>query len=275
MLDAVGDVQRVVHAAQVCDEQLDLLVVIGTAELHLVGNDAIALFGFGVFGVERDDLGQIHGVGCTMDNVCAVVCKGSASLVGHGVDDAQQRIGEGHAGQTLCVVHRITLGHVAVVAVHQIALDHPDGKDGQRVGIIAVCGGDISLNGVGHGVHAGVCDQLLGHGLSQVGIDDGDVRGDLEVGDGVLDALLVIGDDGEGGHLGGGAGGGRDGAEVCLAAQRRDAEDLAHLLKGDLRVLVLDPHGLCGVNGGTAAHGDDPVRLELQHGLGTAHDGLD
>ena len=69
-------------------------------------------------------------------------------------------------------------------------------------------------------------------------------------------------------------GGGGDGAEVCLAAQRRDAEHLAHLLKGDLRVLVLDPHGLGSVDGGAAAHGDDPVGLKLQHGFGAAHDCL-
>ena len=194
--------------------------------------------------------------------------------MGHGVHDAQQCVGEGHTGQALGVVHGVTLGHIAVVAVHQVALDHADGKDGQRVGVVTVGGGHIGLNGVGHGVHTGVGHQLLGHGLGQVGVHDGHVRGDLEVGDGVLDALLVIGDDGEGGHLGGSAGGGGDGAEVCLAAQRRDAEHLAHLLKGDVGVLVLDPHGLGGVDGGAAAHGDDPVGLKLQHGFGAAHDRL-
>ena len=274
MLDAVGDVQRIVHAAQVLDEQLDLLVVVGTAQLHLVSDDTIALLGLGVLGVEGDDLGQIHGVGSTVDDVCAVVGKGSTGLVCHGVDDAQQRIGECHTGQALCVVHGITLGHIAIVAVHQIALDHADGKDGQRIGVVAVCGGNVSLHGVGHGVHTGVGNQLFGHGLGQIGIDDGDIGGDLKVSDGVLDALLIIGDDGESGHLSGGAGGGRDGAEVGLAAERRNAEHLAHLLKGDLRVLVLDPHGLCGINGGAAAHGNDPVGLKLQHGLCAAHDGL-
>ena len=171
-------------------------------------------------------------------------------------------------------MHGVTLGHVAVVAVHQVALDHADGKDGQRVGVVAVCGGDVSLDGVGHGVHAGVGHQLLGHGLGQIRVHDGHVRGDLKVRDGVLDTLLVVGDDGESGHLSGSAGGGGNGAEVCLAAQRRDAEHLAHLLKGDVGILVLDPHGLGRVDGGAAAHGNDPVRLKLQHGFGTAHDGL-
>ena len=62
---------------------------------------------------------------------------------------------------------------------------------------------------------------------------------------------------------------------MCLAAQRRDAEHLAHLLKGDVGVLVLDPHGLGCIDGRAAAHSDDPVGLKLQHGFGTAHDGLD
>ena len=192
----------------------------------------------------------------------------------HGVHDAQQRVGEGHTGKALGVVHGVALGHIAVVAVHQIALDHADGKDGQRIGIVAVCGGNVSLHGMGHGVHTGVGNQLFGHGLSKIRVNDGHVRGDLEVCDGVLDALLVVGDDGEGGHLGGSAGGGGNGAEVCLAAQRRDAEHLAHLLKGDLGILVLDPHGLGCIDGRAAAHSDDPVGLKLQHGFGTAHDGL-
>ena len=76
-----------VHAAQVLDEQLDLLVVVGTAQLHLVSDDTIALLGLGVLGVEGDDLGQIHGVGSTVDDVCAVVCKCSSGLMCHGVNN--------------------------------------------------------------------------------------------------------------------------------------------------------------------------------------------
>ena len=34
---------------------------------------------------------------------------------------------------------------------------------------------------------------------------------------------------------------------------------------------VEDPHGLCGVDRGAAAQGDDPVGLELAHGLGALH----
>ena len=59
-----------------------------------------------------------------------------------------------------------------------------------------------------------------------------------------------------------------------LAAQRRDAEHLAHILKRDVGVLVLDPHGLGCVDGGAAADCDDPVGLELFHGGSTLHDRL-
>ena len=45
-------------------------------------------------------------------------------------------------------MHGVALGHIAIVAVHQIALDHADGEDGQRVGVVAVGGGNISLDGV-------------------------------------------------------------------------------------------------------------------------------
>ena len=146
---------------------------------------------------------------------------------------------------------------------------------GQRVGEVAVGGGNISLDGVGHGVHTGVGDEFLRHGVGQLRVNDGDIGGDLKVGDGVLDTLLVVGDDGERRDLGRGAGGGRNGAEMGLAAQRRDAEHLAHILKGDIGVLVLDPHGLGGIDGGAAADCDDPVGLEFFHSGSALHDCLD
>ena len=42
---------------------------------------------------------------------------------------------------------------------------------------------------------------------------------------------------------------GGDGAEVSLLAQLGDAEHLAHVLEGDVGVLVFDPHGLGCVDG--------------------------
>ena len=146
--------------------------------------------------------------------------------------------------------------------------------DGQRIGVVAVCGGDIGLDRVGHRIHTGVRDELLGHCLSQLGVDDGNVRGDLEVGDRVFDALLIIRDDGECSDLGGRAGGRGDGAEMRLLAQLGDAEHLAHILKGAVRIFVLDPHCLGSVDGRAAADGDDPIRLIVDHDLRAAHHGV-
>ena len=113
--------------------------------------------------------------------------------------------------------------------------------------------------------------QLGGHGVGELGVDDGDIGRDVEVGQRVLDALGVVGNDGERGDLGSGAGGRGDGAEVSLLAKLREGERLDDVLEGLLGVLVEDPHGLCGVDRGAAAQGDDPVGLELAHGLGALH----
>ena len=97
------------------------------------------------------------------------------------MDNAKQCVGEGHAGQTLGVVHSVPLLHVPIVTAYQVMLNHADGVDGQGVGVVAVGGGHIGLNGVGHGVHAGVSYQLLGHGFCQSGVYDGHIRGDFKV----------------------------------------------------------------------------------------------
>ena len=194
-----------------------------------------------------------------------------ARLMGQAMRDAQQGVGEGHAGQALGVMHPVPGVHVAVVAGHQILADHLDGMQGQGVRIIAVQGGYIGLDGVGHGVHTGMGGELLGHGLRQIRVHDGHVRGDVEVCQGVLDALVIVGDHGEGRHFRGRAGGGGDGAELGLGPQGGEVEGNAQLLKGGVRILVERPHGLGRVNGGTAANGNDPVRLEFLHGLGALH----
>ena len=268
------DVQFVVHPAQVGDQQRDLLVVVPAAQMHVIGDHAVALLGRLVLRVEGDDLRQIHRVGRAVDDVRAVIGERRAGLVRHGVHDAQQRVGERHAGQALRVVHAVAGSHVAVVARHEILHNHLDGVNRQRIGEVAVRGGDIRLDGVGHRVHAGVRNQLLGHGLRQLRIDDGHVRRDFKIGNRVFDALGIIGDDGERRHLGRRAGGGGNGAEMCFAAQLRQAEDLAHVLKRALRVFVFDPHGLRRVDRGAAAHGDNPIRLEPGHRGRALHHGL-
>ena len=209
-----------------------------------------------------------------MDDVGAVVSEGRAGLVGHGMDDTQQCVGEGHAGQALGVVHNVPGFHVAVVRLHQISLDQFNGVDGQRIRISAVGCGHVRFDGVGHGVHARVGRQLLGHGVHQFRIYDGDIRSNFKISDRIFNAFLVIGDDREGSNFRGGAAGGGNSAEVCFGAQLRQAEYLTHIRKSSFRVFVFDPHGFGRVDGAAAAHGHDPVRLEFLHDGRAFHNGL-
>ena len=115
--------------------------------------------------------------------------------------DAQQCVGERHAGQALRVVHTVARVHIAVVRFLQIVVNHLDGVQSQRVGVIAVQGGHIRLNGVRHGVHAGVRRQLRRHFLGQLGVHNGDIRRDVEVGQRIFDAFLIISNNGKCGNL--------------------------------------------------------------------------
>ena len=127
---------------------------------------------------------------------------------------------------------------------------------------------------MGHSVHTGVSGQLRGHLLGQLGINDSNIGSDVEVGQRILNALGVVGDYAERGNLSSSTGGGRNGAEVSLLAQLGEVEGDAQLLEGHIGVLVESPHSLGSVDGGTTAHGNDPVGLELGHGSSAAHNGL-
>ena len=274
VLDGLRDVELVVEVADLLDERGDeLLVRLAGKVQDLLGNVGVALGGTRVLGVPLDDLAQVHGVGGTVDDVA--VLKGGTGLVGHGVDDAQQARGEGDAGDALGLVHVLTGLLVALIGLREPLDDLADAVKGVGVGEHGRERGDIGLHAVRQGIHAGVGAELGGHGVGELGVDDGDVRGDVEVGERVLDALGVVRDDGERGDLGGRAGSRGDGAEVGLLAQLGEGERLDDVVEGLLGVLVEDPHGLGGINRGATAEGDDPVRLELAHGLGALHDRLD
>ena len=164
---------------------------------------------------------------------------------------------------------------VALVGLGQPLDDLADGVQRVAVGVHGAGGGDVCLDGVGQRVHTGVGAQLGGHGVGELGVNDGDSRGDVEICQRVLDALLVVGDDGECGDLGSGAGRRGDGAELGLGAELREGEGHDGLLEGLLGILVEQPHGLSGVDGRAAADADDPIGLEGLHGLGALHDRLD
>ena len=61
---------------------------------------------------------------------------------------------------------------------------------------------------------------------------------------------------------------------MSLFAQLGNTENLAHIFKGAIRIFIFDPHSLCGIDRGTAANSHDPVRLERQHRICTAHNGF-
>ena len=80
--------QTIEDSLQLLDEESDLLVVVRSAEMHVIRDHAVALLRSRILGVERDDLGQVHGIGRTVDDMCSLIGKDRAGLVGHGVHDA-------------------------------------------------------------------------------------------------------------------------------------------------------------------------------------------
>ena len=111
------------------------------------------------------------------------------------MNDTEEGIGECLTCETLCIVHSVAGTHVTVVRSDKVLLDHLDCMDCKRIGEFTVCSGNICLNGVCHCIHTCVGNELLGHCLSEIGIDDCHIRCDLEVSDRILDTLLVVGDD--------------------------------------------------------------------------------
>ena len=267
-LEGRRDVELVVEGLDLADEDVDELGLGGAGQAEGTGDVGVAALAG--LAVELDDEGLEDGVAEAVGQV-----ELRADLVGDGVGDAQQGVGEGHAGEALGDVHPPAGGQVAVVGGHEVVVDHLDGLEGQRVGEGAAKRGHVGLDGVGEGVQPRVRRQLRGHGLGQVAVHHGHVGGDLEVRQGILDLGGIIGDDGEGGDLGGGAGGGGDGHEDRLVAQRGHREGILDVLEGLFGMLVEDPHGLGRVDGRAAADGDDDVGLGLAHGRGALHDGLD
>ena len=209
--------------------------------------------------------------------------------VGHAVAHAEERGAECHAGHGGGVVHlllSVGLGQagLAIDGLSQVVPDELGRVQGHAVGEVVRVHGHVGFHRVGQGVEAGVGGQLARLGASQHRVHDGHGRSQRVVGDRVLVAGLVIGDHGERGDLGTGAGGGRDAHQLGLLAQRRDLEGaltdieelLAHVGEGDFRVLVEQPHNLGGIHRGAAANRDDRVRLELlAHHLSALFDGLD
>ena len=69
VVDAVRNVEVIVHLAEIIDKEFDLLIIIGASKSHIINDDAIALLGNRILGVEGNNLWQIHCVCSTVDDV--------------------------------------------------------------------------------------------------------------------------------------------------------------------------------------------------------------
>ena len=228
-------------------------------------------------GVEAQDLLHHQRVGDAVRDVVE-----GAELVGHRVHDAEEGVREGHAGHRRGVRHLLAglrvrrLRDRRVVALRQVLEDVLQGLDGEAVGVARRHHRGVGLEGVGDGVDARRARQAGRRHHLDVGVDDRHLRHQLVVGERILHARLLVGDDGERRHLRARAGRGRDRDEVGLLAHLRERVDALadvheahrHVLEVALRVLVEDPHDLRGVHRRAAADRDDHVRLERGHELG-------
>ncbi len=171
-------------------------------------------------------------------------------------------------------MHGCTLGHVAVIGIDKVTLDHLDGMQRKRVCIVAVCSRYVSFDRMGHSVHTCVCDEFLRHGFGKVRIYDRNVWCDFKISDRIFNPLLIIGNNRKCSYFGCGAGRRRNRTKMCFLAQAWDTEYFAHIFKGNIRIFVFDPHSLCSIDRRAAAHSDNPVRLKLCHRFRAFHYGL-
>mgnify|MGYP000093223852 CR=1 FL=1 len=131
----------------------------------------------------------------------------------------------------------------------------------EHIGDGAVALGDVALDSVGQGVHAGGGGQALGACWTVISGSTTATSGDVVgVNADELALLLHIGDDVVDGDLGSGTGGGGhgDGKDRVLlgGGYALEAADVRKL-----RVVDDDADGLCGIHRGAAADGDDAVSL--------------
>ncbi len=199
--------------------------VLGDLGIFLVGHE-FAVFRpgseFGGLGaVVLDHIGQQHRVGQAVRDVVL-----AAELVGHRVVEPKERVGEGHTGDAGGVVHLLPgflVGVAILISARQVLEDHLDRLHGKAVGVVRGKDRNISLDRVGQHVQAGVAGRALGQGHDELRVDDRDIRGELVVGQRVLDIpVLLVGDDREGGDLTAGTRGGRDTDHLGLVAQVRE-----------------------------------------------------
>ena len=122
-------------------------------------------------------------------------------FVGHGVDDPQKCVGEGHTGQTLGVMHLLPGGLVSQVRRRKMIQYHFNGFEGERVREGAVQRGNIRLYRMRQSIHPCIGNLPGRQTLYQLGIYNCHVWGDVKIGQGIFDPGLVVGDYRESGDL--------------------------------------------------------------------------
>ena len=119
---------------------------------------------------------------------------------------------------------------------------------------------------MGQGVHAGGGSEGRGHGGHHVRIYHGDLGDVVGVHTDELALFLHIGDDVVDGDLSGSAGGGGDG-DGKDSVTLRGGDPFQGADVGEFRVVDDDADGFGGIHDGTAAYGDDAVRLGVLEGF--------
>ena len=90
VLDAVRNIQIVIHLAQHSDKICDLLILCLSAELHIVSDVSVALSCSRILCVEGDDLREVHGICGTVDDMSAVISENSTCLMSHRMYDSEK-----------------------------------------------------------------------------------------------------------------------------------------------------------------------------------------
>jgi hypothetical protein len=138
--------------------------------------------------------------------------------------------------------------------------DQLDALGGQRVGVHGRVHRDVGLDVVDEGVHAARGGDVRRAAVGEHGVDQRDVRDQVRADDALLHVELLVGEDGDRGDLGAGAGRGRDGDQrQALLGDLIDADVVLELVV----VGGEDRDDLGDVDRRAAAEADDEVVAAL------------
>jgi len=188
-------------------------------------------------------------------------------LVSHRVAYAEEGVGKCHTCHCGGVCHLLTrlyVGQTVVICAGEVFEYHLERLNGKPVGIIGSHYRCISLKRVRDRIYAGGGGESARRGHVEIGIDYRHVGKQLVVCKWVLNAGVLIGDNGKGSDLRACAGRRGNCDEISLLAHLGEGVNAladihkahCHVGKINLRMLVHDPHDLCGVHCGAAAERD-------------------